>query len=82
MPDLVSKVKSVIVTLGGKGLVLADQGGNISEIAAVKVKVTTTHGAGDCFVGVLTAKLAEGTSLLDASFFANQQAAAFVSRQI
>jgi ribokinase len=46
----------------------------------VPVHVTSTHGAGDCFVGTLCAQLAAGVSLIEACQKANQTAAAFVSR--
>jgi ribokinase len=74
-----SAKRSVIITLGGDGLVVLHQD-TITEIAAVPVVVTSTHGAGDCFVGTLSAALAAGASLLDACQTANLRAAAFVSR--
>jgi ribokinase len=49
-------------------------------MAAVQVQVTSTHGAGDCFVGVLAAQLATGCDLIEACRVANAQAAAHVSR--
>ncbi len=72
--------RSVVITLGGDGLVVADASCEITEIAPIAVKVTSTHGAGDCFVGTLAAKLADGTALVEACNFANQRAAEFVSR--
>ncbi len=71
---------SVVVTLGGDGLVVSTPDGKVTEIAPVPVKVTSTHGAGDCFVGTLAAQLALGSSLVAACQFANQSAADFVSR--
>jgi ribokinase len=44
------------------------------------VEVTSTHGAGDCFVGVLAAQLAKGSELSTACHNANQAAALYVSR--
>jgi ribokinase len=72
---------AIVITLGGDGLVLATADGAVHVIAPVPVKVTSTHGAGDCFVGVLAARLAAGASLLAGCKAANEQAAAFVSRQ-
>jgi ribokinase len=72
---------AVVITLGGDGLVVADGSGEVSEIAPIPVHVTSTHGAGDCFVGVLAAELASGKTLLHACRLANQTAAAFVSRK-
>jgi ribokinase len=81
LPALASNRRSVIVTLGGNGLVVAPRGAEVIEIEAIKVRVTSTHGAGDCFVGTLAAQIAHGAKLVDACQFANTQAAAFVSRQ-
>ncbi len=72
---------SVIVTLGGEGLVVASSSGTVTEIEPVPVKVTSTHGAGDCFVGTLAAQLASGRKLLDACYTANMAAATFVSQK-
>lgn len=72
---------SVIVTLGGEGLVVASSSGTVTEIEPVPVKVTSTHGAGDCFVGTLAAQLASGRKLLDACHTANMAAATFVSQK-
>jgi ribokinase len=80
MPALISKAKSVVITLGGEGLVVGMSGGGITGIEPIRVKVTSTHGAGDCFVGVLAAQLASGATLLDACHAANRSAAAFVSK--
>jgi ribokinase len=71
---------AVIITLGGDGLILATASGQIFEIDPVPVKVSSTHGAGDCFVGTLSAELAKGQTLVDACRTANHAAAAFVSR--
>jgi ribokinase len=72
--------RSVIVTLGGDGLVVATATGDIVDIEPIPVRVTSTHGAGDCFVGALCAQMATSASLLDACRVANQTAAAFVSQ--
>ena len=75
------RIKNVIVTLGGEGLVIKSADGTISAIAAQRVKVVSSHGAGDCFVGALAAKLASNASAADAAGFANAAAAAHVSGQ-
>ncbi len=80
MPALRDANKSVIVTLGGAGLVVGSPNGDLAEIEALPVAVTSTHGAGDCFVGVLASSLAAGNPLVEACRMANAQAAAFVSR--
>ena len=78
--SLQKRVHSTIVTLGGDGLVALDRNGSVFEVEPIAVRVTSTHGAGDCFVGVLAAQLASGATLQDACQTANLRAAAFVSR--
>lgn len=72
--------RSLVVTLGGGGLVACPKSGKPVEIEALPVKVTSAHGAGDCFVGALAAKLAAGLPLVEACHLANEAAAAYVSR--
>jgi ribokinase len=71
--------KVVVITLGGRGLVVR-QGSDVVEIEPMAVKVTSTHGAGDCFVGTLAAQLASGQTLIESCRTANQRAAEYVSR--
>ena len=71
--------QSVIVTLGGEGLVVRPGDSAPSTIAPKRVKVVSSHGAGDCFVGALAARLAQGASLMQAAEFANAAAASHVS---
>ncbi len=80
LPLLGNAQRSVVITLGSNGLVVCPKASTPVSIEALPVKVTSTHGAGDCFVGALAARLAEGAPLIDACHFANQQAAAFVSK--
>jgi ribokinase len=80
LPALGCGERSVVITLGGDGLVAGPKDGAVAELEAVPVKVTSTHGAGDCFVGVLAARLAAGTPLVEACRIANGRAAAYVSR--
>jgi ribokinase len=80
LPALGQSVRSIIVTLGGDGLVVAPKGEAVVEVAALPVSVTSTHGAGDCFVGTLAAQLASGTALIAACRIANERAALHVSR--
>jgi ribokinase len=71
--------QAVIVTLGGDGLVVADAGG-ASRAPAQAVKVVSTHGAGDAFIGALAAEWARGASLASAARFGQAAAALLVSR--
>jgi ribokinase len=71
--------RDVIVTLGGEGLVFQSKGGEPQSLAPHKITVASTHGAGDCFLGALAIKLADGASLAKACETANRIAAHFVS---
>jgi ribokinase len=71
--------RTVIVTLGGGGLVVAPAGREPVEIEALPVTVVSTHGAGDCFAGALAARLAAGEAVVAACRFANAAAGAFVA---
>jgi ribokinase len=71
--------RAVIITLGAEGVVLCPADGEPVWIAPRNVKVVSTHGAGDCFVGALAALLARGETLLDAAKTANEAAAAHVT---
>jgi ribokinase len=52
--------KAVVITLGGKGVVIIKRDGQIRTFPARGVpKVVDTTGAGDCFVGAFAVALAE-----------------------
>ncbi|MBB3944510.1 ribokinase [Rhizobium skierniewicense] len=69
----------VVVTAGGAGVAYASRDGGEIVIAAIKVEVQSTHGAGDEFIGVLAAELAAGHAMIDALGQANRAAAKLVS---
>ncbi|KNC07369.1 carbohydrate kinase [Pantoea sp. RIT-PI-b] len=79
---LAQRFPQVIVTAGEHGLALCEAGGTAFSISAIPVKLVSTHGAGDCFVGVLSQALLAGLSLADAADKANQAAAEHVSRPV
>lgn len=79
---LAQRFPQVIVTAGEHGLALCEQGGTAFSIAAIPVKLVSTHGAGDCFVGVLSQALLAGCSLAEAAEKANHAAAEHVSRPV
>ncbi|MEM6666092.1 MAG: PfkB family carbohydrate kinase [Pseudomonadota bacterium] len=68
----------VVITCGADGVHwVSDQGED--HMAGMPVQVADTHGAGDCFVGVLACELARGAGLVEALRCANQAAGAWVS---
>lgn len=71
--------QAVVVTLGAEGLVCATAEGARHRMAAFAVRVVSTHGAGDAFVGALAAALVRGGDLADALSFAQAAAALTVS---
>jgi ribokinase len=71
--------RTVVVTLGSGGLVVAAPEQAPVELEAMAVKVVSTHGAGDCFVGTLASRLANGDAVIEACRFANSVAGIFVS---
>ncbi len=72
-------VKSVILTMGAKGFLLAADD-RMEFIPAVKVDAVDATAAGDAFTGSLAVGLAQGWELFDAALFANQVAAMSVTR--
>jgi ribokinase len=72
-------IPSVIVTLGGHGVVALDDRG-ARHLPAWTVPVVETIGAGDAFAGVLASELARGQQLDDALPLANTAGALAVTR--
>lgn len=62
---LLATSRSVVITLGADGVIVADADG-VSHLESERVKVVDTTGAGDAFAGALAAGLASGGSLADA----------------
>lgn len=71
--------RSVVVTLGADGAVIADADG-LSSVPAYAVQAIDTTGAGDAFVGAVAGELAAGSALLDAVRFATAVSAVSVQR--
>jgi len=71
--------RTTVATLGARGAV-ALIGDRLVEVAGRAVEAVDTTGAGDCFVGVLAARLAAGTSTAAALEFANVAASICVER--
>jgi ribokinase len=68
-----------VVTAGGEGVACVTSSGEEFSIEALKVKLISTHGAGDEFTGVLAAELAKGSGIEAALHAANKAAAVLVS---
>jgi ribokinase len=58
--------RSIVITLGAAGAVLADASGVRRVPARTVDEVVDTTGAGDAFAGTLACALAHGASLADA----------------
>jgi len=63
---LASGVKTVVTTLGEKGAVITT-GTSTVDVAPFKVVAIDTVGAGDAFIGALSAELARGSSMDEAA---------------
>ncbi|WBU36952.1 ribokinase [Homoserinibacter sp. YIM 151385] len=77
---LSGRVGTVVVTRGGEGALVARGGEIVHEVAPVRVEPVDTTGAGDTFVGVLVAGLADGLELEPALARAAAGAAVSVTR--
>jgi ribokinase len=71
--------QTVVITLGGRGALLADRQ-SASHYPAVEVSAVDSTGAGDAFVGSLAVFLAEGVPLPQALARANAVAALSVTK--
>jgi ribokinase len=71
--------RRVVVTLGERGVAVADESGAWTAPAEAVVPLDTT-GAGDTFVGALAAAMVDGQSFRDAVEYAQQAAAISVTR--
>ncbi len=72
-------IKAVILTLGDKGFLLADNE-QAQYVSAQKVNAVDSTAAGDAFTGSLAVGIAENKTLMDAALFANIVAALSVTK--
>jgi ribokinase len=77
--NLADKFETVIVTAGGQGMAAWGANDEDLRLPAEKVKVISSHGAGDSFIGTLAAKLASGQGLEQACGAASSAAARHVA---
>lgn len=76
---LTKTYRQAVVTAGGAGVAYADTDGSEFVVEAMRIKVESTHGAGDEFIGVLAAGIASGDPIEQALRNANQAAGVLVS---
>ena len=69
----------MIITLGADGLVHRDRRGRVRHHAVRPASVISAHGAGDVFVGALSARLAASAAMGEAIAYAQSAATRFVS---
>jgi ribokinase len=74
-----SRDQTICVTLGKRGVLALVDGAPVIIPGRFVTAVDTT-GAGDCFVGALAARLADGAAMRDALFAANAAASICVQR--
>lgn len=72
--------RSVVVTLGGEGALVASAEGT-ARVPSVKVDAVDTTGAGDAFTAALAWRLGAGASLKDAAAYAARVGAAAVTKR-
>ncbi|WP_326760678.1 ribokinase [Streptomyces phaeochromogenes] len=72
--------RSVVVTLGEEGALVADASGT-ARVPSVKVNAVDTTGAGDSFTAALAWRLGAGESLADSAAYAARVGAAAVTRE-
>lgn len=74
--------RSVVVTLGAAGALVADgRTGDVVPVASLKVEAVDTTGAGDAFTAALAWRLGLGEELTEAAAFAVRVGAAAVTRR-
>ncbi|MCP4891528.1 MAG: hypothetical protein GY904_33665 [Planctomycetaceae bacterium] len=72
--------RQIAITLGDRGVVLANQFGNVNHLPAISIQSVGATAAGDPFAGALAVEWAAGCALIDAVRFANCAGALAASR--
>ncbi|MFD4408345.1 ribokinase [Streptomyces sp. NPDC058476] len=72
--------RSVVITLGADGALVAERAGARVRIPSVKVEAVDTTGAGDAFTAALAWRLGRGESLAEAAAYAARVGAVAVTR--
>ena len=71
-----------IITLGSKGLKAEFSNGLHKKIRAFKVKVISTHGAGDAFIGAMASYRLKGNNIISSLNYGQAAAALHISSKI
>lgn len=79
---LATRFSSVVVTAGEHGVAFIETGQASHSLPAKKITLVSTHGAGDCFMGVLCQALSLDSNLAHAVAKANDAAALHVSQKM
>ncbi|MFE2100314.1 ribokinase [Streptomyces sp. NPDC059468] len=72
--------RSVVVTLGAQGALVADSSG-VTRVPSVQVDAVDTTGAGDAFTAALAWQLGSGSALAEAAAYAARVGAAAVTKR-
>ncbi|MEV7790795.1 ribokinase [Streptomyces sp. NPDC087512] len=72
--------RSVVVTLGAEGALVASAAEGVTRVPSVKVDAVDTTGAGDAFTAALAWRLGTGESLASAAAYAARVGAAAVTK--
>ncbi|MGW2567061.1 ribokinase [Streptomyces sp. NPDC001537] len=73
--------RSVVVTLGAEGALVASSSAGVTRVPSVKVDAVDTTGAGDAFTAALAYRLGSGASLVEAAAYAARVGAAAVTKE-
>lgn len=79
--NLTQLIPTVVVTLGGAGAELHVRGSDVVRVAAPRVAVVDSTGAGDTFCGAYAAAVSEGSNPVEAVRFAVAAASLSVQRE-
>ena len=71
-----------VITLGSKGLEVQFPDGDHKKIQAFKVKVKSTHGAGDAFIGAMASYKLRGNNFISCLNYGQAAAALHISSTI
>lgn len=78
--SLLTLSQTVVVTLGGKGALVCQQGQEATLVAGQSVQAVDTNGAGDAFAGAFLYALVQNQNIQQAAELGNQVASQVVSQ--